>query len=138
MKHSNHVLALAVAAGVAVGGVGTDVLYAQEQPLKRTDIMREALGVAEGLEAVAYIVDAAPGAAVDKHSHLGDEFLYVLEGAVTVEPEGSSPVTLRQGEIFHQPPVVPHSAKNASVGQPARVLVFMVVEQGEPLAEPVQ
>jgi quercetin dioxygenase-like cupin family protein len=61
-----------------------------------------------------------------------------LEGAVTVEPEGSSPVTLRQGETFHQPPVVPHSAKNASASEPARVLVFMVVEQGKPLAEPVQ
>lgn len=138
MKHPSHVLGLAVAAGVAVGGVGTGVLYAQEQPLKRTDVMREALGVAEGLEAVAYIVDAAPGAAVDKHRHPGDEFLYVLEGSVTVEPEGGSPVTLEQGETFHQPPVVPHSAKNASSTEPARVLVFMVVEQGKPLAEPVQ
>jgi len=81
MKHPKGVPGLVVAAKLAVVGLGIGVSYAEEQPLKRTDLMREALGVAEGMEAVAYVVDAAPGASVDKHRHSGDEFLYVPRGS---------------------------------------------------------
>lgn len=129
-------LGLAVA-GLAAAALGTGALQAQDKPLERTDLVQAAIGAAEGVEVVSYIVDAAPGARVPKHRHPGDEFLYVLDGEVTVSPEGSATVTVEAGEIFHLPYGTVHEAGNASESEPARVLVFQVAEQGKPLTEPV-
>ncbi|HUF85798.1 MAG TPA: cupin domain-containing protein [Thermohalobaculum sp.] len=130
-------LGLAVA-GLAAAGPGSGALQAQEQPLTRTDLVAAAIGAVDGIDVVSYIVDAAPGAEVPKHRHPGDEFLYVLDGAVTLSPEGSASVAVQAGEIFHLPYGTPHSAGNASESDPARILVFQVVEQGKPLTEPVE
>ena len=126
-----------LAAAVATALLGAGALQAQDKPLQRTDLVQAAIGAAEGVEVVSYIVDAAPGAEVPKHRHPGDEFLYVLEGTVTVSPEGGETATVAAGEMFHLPYGTPHSAGNASESEPARVLVFQVAEQGKPLTEPV-
>lgn len=131
-------LSSAVVVGLSVVGLASTISFAQGQPLTRTDLLHKAVGVAEGTEVVSYIVDAAPGAEVGKHRHPGDEFLYVLDGAVTVTPEGSSPVTVSQGEMLHLEYRVPHSARNASATEPARVIVFQIVEAGKPVSEPVE
>lgn len=132
------VVSTAVIVGLAAVGLPSTISFAQDQPLKRTDLLQSSVGAAEGTEVVSYIVDAAPGAEVGKHRHPGDEFLYVLEGAVTVMPDGSSPVTVKEGEMFHLMYSVPHSARNASATEPARVIVFQVVEAGKPVSEPVE
>lgn len=137
MKRRKHLLGLAVA-GAAAAGLGIGALQAQDQPLKRTDLVQAAIGAAEGVEVVSYVVDAAPGAEVPKHRHPGDEFLYVLAGAVTVSPEGAETATLQAGEMFHLPYGTAHEAGNASESEPARVLVFQVAEEGEPLTQPVE
>ena len=124
--------------GLSVVGVASTSSFAQQQPLKRTDLLQAAVGAAEATEVVSYVVDAAPGAEVGKHRHPGDEFLYVLDGAVTVMPDKSSPVTVSQGEMFHLEYRVPHSARNASATEPARVIVFQVVEAGKPVSEPAE
>lgn len=131
-------LSRALVIGLAVLGLASTMGFAQDQPLKRTDLLKSSVGAADRAEVISYIVDAAPGAEVGKHRHPGDEFLYVLDGAVTVMPDGSSPVTVSQGEMFHLEYRVPHSARNASATEPARVIVFQVVEAGKPLSEPVE
>ena len=40
-------------------------------------------------------VDIAPGVAFGKHSHPGEEIVYVIEGALVYELEGKPPVTLK-------------------------------------------
>lgn len=142
MSGNKRWLGLAVAglaaAGLGAAGLGGGALQAQDKPLERTDLVQAAIGAAEGVEVVSYIVDAAPGARVPKHRHPGDEFLYVLDGEVTVSPEGSATVTVEAGEMFHLPYGTVHEAGNASESEPARVLVFQVAEQGKPLTEPVE
>ena len=129
---------LAAFIGLAVLGVASATSFAQQQPLKRTDLLQAAVGAAGATEVVSYVVDAVPGAEVGRHRHPGDEFLYVLDGAVTVMPDKSAPVTVSQGEIFHLKYKVPHGARNASDTEPARVIVFQVVEAGKPVSEPVE
>ncbi len=53
-------------------------------------------------------------------------------------PDESAPVTVNQGEMFHLEYRVPHSARNASEMEPARVIVFQVLEAGKPVSEPVE
>ena len=74
-----------------------------------------------------------------RHAHtVQDEFVYILEGELIVEPVGREPITLKQGETAHLAPDVVHAAKNGSQIAPAKVLVFLVMEKGRPLAEAVK
>jgi quercetin dioxygenase-like cupin family protein len=59
----------------------------------------------------------------------------VLEGELVVEPSGKEPITLKAGETGHFTPDVVHAACNGSDSTPAKVLVFLVVQKGKPLAE---
>jgi quercetin dioxygenase-like cupin family protein len=85
-----------------------------------------------------YVAELAPGGAAGRHYHPGPEVLYILEGALTLEPDGQSPVTLKAGEGAHVPAKHIHNAKNASATGPSKVLVFLVGENGQPLATQVQ
>jgi quercetin dioxygenase-like cupin family protein len=112
---------------------------AQDQPIKRTELHRSDLADIVGKEAVIYIADAMPGAEGARHTHYGDEYVYVLEGTLVVTPDGQQPITLRKGELAHiAPKDGVHAARNGSSSEPARALVFIVAEKGKPLAEPAK
>jgi quercetin dioxygenase-like cupin family protein len=126
-------LGCALLLGIMAGGSGT----AAEQEAAVTNLFQGPLGVADGVEVVSYRVAAPGGApAVPRHRHHGDEFLYVLDGAVTVTMEGAAPATVRQGEMFHVPYGIAHTAQNASETEAGRVLVFHVKEAGQPVRVP--
>lgn len=120
-------------------GFGCSAAGAQDQPITRTELIRGDVANAPGQEAVIYIADVKPGAEGARHTHHGDEFVYVLEGSLVVTPDGKEPITLKQGEIAQFAPAIGiHAARNGSASQPAKVLVIMVVEKGKPLAEPAK
>jgi len=138
MTNARAILKFAFALVILLVGLGAGVLNAEDQPIKRTELLRSDLAGLEGRESVVYIADLMPGAVGGKHTHYGDEFVYILEGVLIVEPDGKDPVTLRQGEAAHLSPDVVHAARNGSDSQPAKVLVFLVVEKGKPLAKATQ
>src|SRR5262245_19378037 len=112
---------------------------AQDQPIKRTELHRSDLADVVGKEAVIYIADVMPGAEGARHTHYGDEYVYVLEGTLIVTPDGQPPITLKKGDVAHiAPKDGVHAAKNGSKSEPARALVFLVAEKGKPLAEPAK
>ena len=118
--------------GIALGAVGTRYLDAQQSGLKRTELLRTA--VAEvGKEVHIWVADIAPGAETGRHRHPTTRFVYVIEGAVTVELEGQPPRTYRAGEAFAEQPDVPHNFKNASATASARGVGFQIAEKGQPL-----
>ena len=131
-------LALALLVGVALGVIGDQVLNAQQQPVKRTELLTTDLAGLEGKEGVVYIAEIAPGAAAAKHYHPGYEFAYTLAGSWILQHEGKPPVTLKTGEVAHNPYKVVHTAKNASTTDPVKILVVLIKEKGQPLAVSVQ
>jgi quercetin dioxygenase-like cupin family protein len=65
-------------------------------------------------------------------------FVYVLEGAVKMQVQGSEPVTLGPGETFYEGPDDIHTVSaNASQSRPARILVFIVKDKAAPISTPV-
>lgn len=117
----------------------TDRANAQDRPIKRTELIRADVADVAGKETVIYIADVQPGAEGARHTHYGDEFVYILEGSLTVTPDGKDPVTLKRGEVAHLAPADGvHAAKNGSNSEPAKVLVVLVVDKGKPLAEPAK
>ena len=111
---------------------------AQTPQVTRTELQRAAISNLTGHEGVMYKAVIVPGGAAAKHTHPGDEFLYILKGTLIVEAEGKAPVTLNVGDSFYQPSGTPHLAKNGSTTDPVEVLVFLVVESGKPLASAVE
>ena len=77
-------------------------------------------------------VDIAPGVAFGKHSHPGEEIVYVIEGALVYELAGKPPVTLKAGEVLFIPAGTIHAAKYVGRGNGAELATY-IVEKGKPL-----
>jgi quercetin dioxygenase-like cupin family protein len=69
---------------IAGSGVVPDMAQAQQPGTKRTDLQRHDLS-APGREMVQVRVDFDPGYASPKHTHPGEEIVYVLEGSLEYE-----------------------------------------------------
>lgn len=52
------------------------------------------------------------GCVVPKHSHINEQFTYILEGALRflVGDDGAEEIVVRAGEVLHLPANVPHEA----------------------------
>ena len=121
--------------GLGLALTGTTTLSAQSPPIKRTDLVRAELAAMDNPIAYLWVGELAPGAATGMHSHPTPRFVYVLEGAVTVEIQGQSPTTYKPGEAFQELPSVVHNLRNANATQPAKALGFQVAAKGQPLQQ---
>jgi quercetin dioxygenase-like cupin family protein len=132
--------ALIVAAALLVGsGLALHVAQAQNvvpTGIKRTDLQRHDLSV-PGREAIQVRVDFDPGAAFGKHTHPGEEIIYVVEGALEYQVEGKPPVTLKAGDVLFIPAGTVHAAKNVGTSNGAELATY-IVEKGKPLLTLVQ
>jgi quercetin dioxygenase-like cupin family protein len=138
MRRMTLVLTSALASGVAAGAMWAPALTAQPAPLTRTILQQKDLEGADGREVMMYRADFVPGGALGRHFHPGPELLYILEGALILETDGHPPVTLKAGDSAHLPFKHIHKARNASSTEPAKVLVFLVGEKGQPIITLVQ
>ena len=92
-----------------------------------------ALAGLPGQEANSMLAEMPPGWVGGKHYHPGHVFVYVLEGAMTLDLEGKSPVTIRAGEMYHEFPNQAMQAKNSSATEELKLIVFQVGTQGKPM-----
>lgn len=93
------------------------------------DLQRHDLSVT-GREVVQTIVELAPGTTAPRHTHPGEEIIYVLEGTWEYTVEGKPPVTLKAGDVLFTGTI--HSARNVGTGRGAE-LATCIVEKGKPL-----
>ena len=102
-------------------------------------LMKRQLADMTGKEGTLITVDYAPGAESESHVHPGSVFAYVLEGAVVSQLEGEKAVTYTKGQSWYESPKKPHVvSKNASKTEPARLLVFLLSQEGESLKQPMK
>jgi quercetin dioxygenase-like cupin family protein len=126
---TNRILVAAVV--LAASALAPHVALAQQPGVKRTDLQRHDLGI-PGREAIQVHVELAPGVAFPKHSHPGEEIIYVLTGSLEYEVEGRSPVILKAGDVLFIPAGTVHSAKNVGSDNGAELATY-IVEKGKPL-----
>ncbi|WP_229451945.1 cupin domain-containing protein [Massilia niastensis] len=101
-------------------------------------VQQQVLKEAPGKEIQVITVDYLPGQVSTPHVHPGTVIAYVLEGAVVSQLEGGKEVTYRAGEAWYEPPEVPHLvSRNASRTKPAKLLVYLVTGEGEPVLRPL-
>ena len=116
---------------IAAGGLALNDALAQQSGVKRTDLQRHDMGI-PGREAIQVRVEIAPGVAFPKHTHPGEEIIYVLEGSLEYEVDGKPPVTLKAGDVLFIPAGTVHAAKNVGSVNAAELATY-IVEKGKPL-----
>jgi quercetin dioxygenase-like cupin family protein len=133
--------ALIVAAGVLLGPARADAppsTVAKPPDAMVKELMSRDLFGSKHAEVRMLTVEYLAGGASLPHRHHAQVFVYVLEGAVRMQVEGSAPVTLGPGETFYEGPGDIHTiSANASQTAPARILVFIVKDKRTPLSAPV-
>jgi len=131
--HRALTIAAILAAAAATCGFGSQVASAEQQAVRRTELLRTNLPEMDGKEMQVWMGEFSPGAATGPHVHPTPRFVYVVEGAVVLELDGKSPQTFRTGQAFVEMPGVRHRLRNASTTEPARALGFQYANQNQPL-----
>jgi quercetin dioxygenase-like cupin family protein len=85
-----------------------------------------------GREVIQSRVDIGPEAPLVKHSHPGEEIIYILEGSLEYQIGGQPPKMFGAGEALTVPAGAAHAVRNADSGNAAE-LATSVVEKGKPL-----
>ena len=105
---------------------------ALSQPgITRFDLQNNDLST-PGREVVQVRVEFDSGAVSKKHSHPGEEIVYVIEGIFEYQLEGQPPIILKTGDVLFIPSGTPHLVKNIGSGT-AKELATYIVEKGKPL-----
>jgi quercetin dioxygenase-like cupin family protein len=131
MSKLNKMQIMAMAALVAGAVLASFGAQAQQSGVTRTDLQRHDLS-APGREAIQVRVDLAPGVAFGKHTHPGEEIIYVLEGTLEYQLEDKPPVTLKAGDVLFIPAGTVHSARNLGSVTGSELATY-IVEKGKPL-----
>lgn len=76
-------------------------------------------------------VDFDPGYTAPRHTHPGEEIIYVLEGTLQYQI-GGKPVTVKPGDTLFVPAGVIHSVTNLASTNGAELSTY-IVEKGKPL-----
>jgi len=104
-----------------------------------TTLMTQKLQNEPGKEVLMLTVEYPPGGADPVHRHNAEAFVYVLEGSIVMGVKGGQPVTLSVGQTFHEGPDDVHTiGRNASDSKPAKFVVFLLKDIGQPALVPAE
>ena len=122
---------MAVALVIVVSSLTLARAQAPWSGIKRTDLQQNDMSF-PGREVVQVRVDFAPGVVAPKHSHPGEEIVYLIEGVLEYQLEGKPPVTLKGGDVLFIPAGTIQAVKNVGSGNAAELATY-IVEKGKPL-----
>jgi quercetin dioxygenase-like cupin family protein len=126
----NFVVNITVTIGLAALIIPGSAL-AQQSGIKRTELQRYDLSV-PGRETIQVRIDFACGSKFGKHSHPGEEIIYVLEGSIRYKVEGKPTVILKAGDVLFIPAGTIHAAENAGTTNASELATY-IVERGKQL-----
>ena len=122
--------AIAVACLLAADAIAQQPARPRPAGTARIDLQRHDLSLA-GWESLQVLVTFEAGSSFPRHSHPGEEIIYVTEGVVDYEVAGNW-VTVKAGEVLFIPNGTVHAARNSGTIRAAELATY-VVEKGKPL-----
>jgi len=121
---------------IVAGSPTPGAAQARQPASRRTDLQRHDLS-APGREVVQVRVDFDPGYVSPRHTHPGEEIIYVIEGTLEYHIGDQPPATVGPGDVLFVPAGTVHWVKNVGSGNGAELATY-VVEKGKPLLTLVQ
>ena len=76
-----------------------------------------------------------PGSSIERHTHPGEEAVYVLNGATLEWPDGKE-VSRPTGEAEINVRDVPHAGYKVVGDKPLKLLTVHIVDKGKPMTAP--
>jgi quercetin dioxygenase-like cupin family protein len=126
---------VAAIAALVVASAAPTMADAQETPAPVRTVLQQHDLSAPGREVVQVRVDVPPGAEIARHTHFGEEMVYVLSGELEYRADGQPVTIVKAGEVAFVPAGTVHAARNVG-GADASLLATYVVEKGKPLLTP--
>lgn len=121
---------LAVAALFVVAAISA--AFADEP--KRTVLKRSDL-TGTNMEIIVAVLEVPPGVSIARHTHPGEEAVYVLEGATLQFPDGRE-VSRPAGEAGVNVRDIPHAGYKVVGDKPLKLLTVHIVDKGKPMTVP--
>ena len=129
-------LGFTLAVAVAVGSFGIQSVRAANHEYKPkakvTGLIQEALPGVAGKTVIIKHFELPPGHVGGKHLHPGPVYVYVLEGALTIETEGRTR-TVSAGDLYKEPLSRVMQARNLSTSDGVKFIIFQVGDEGKPM-----
>lgn len=116
---------------LAGSSLTSTMAQAQQTGTKRTELQRHDLS-APGREVIQVRVDFDPGYVSPRHTHPGEEIIYVLEGTLEYHVDGKPAAIYKPGDVLMVPTGTMHWVKNIGSSNGAELATY-VVEKGKPL-----
>jgi quercetin dioxygenase-like cupin family protein len=125
------VSALVVILGAGVAGCSRADSTNEITELKLENLMEMALAedFTPGREVIVSLVELPPHTTLERHTHPGEEFQYVLDGEIEIQIDGEPSRILKAGDVGHVPYGAMHTGVTGDTG--ARGIVFRVHTSGE-------
>jgi quercetin dioxygenase-like cupin family protein len=101
------------------------------QELKRADL------TGTNMEIIISVVDVPPGNTLPRHTHHGEEAVYVLDRATLALPDGKE-ISFPTGAANINIRDVPHAGFKIAGDKILKMLTVHIVDKGKPLIEPAQ
>ena len=98
--------------------------------LKLDNLMKATLAGTANTEVIVSHVIIPPNTMLPKHWHPGEEFVYIIDGSVTLWQKGKKDILGKKGEALKVPLKQIHTAKTGN--EAVVLLVFRVHEKGQP------
>jgi quercetin dioxygenase-like cupin family protein len=124
---------LVLGVGILIGALGQDALSASRPRTKVTTLKTQDLKSIDGKAVQIITLDVDPLGDAPVHKHPGDVFGYVISGEYEVGIDEDPAKVFKAGEIFYEPDGVVHRVgRNPDKKTPAKVVVFMLLDEGKP------
>jgi quercetin dioxygenase-like cupin family protein len=131
-----------IAGGLLVAVAGAVTLSSAQTPSSAgppsvLNIRTSALPKSDTHEVRMYVATIAPGKASPWHTHRSPPFVYVTEGAYTIESKTHPPIEVSAGQGGMEPPdEVLRAVNHGTV--PVKIVVFYVAAPGMPFFDDVK
>jgi quercetin dioxygenase-like cupin family protein len=124
----------AVAMVCLVSSLLSSAAFAQQA--NRT-VLKQADLSGTNMEIIISTLEIPPGTTIEKHTHPGEEAVYVLEGATLQMPDGTQ-VTRPAGQAGVNVRDVPHAGYKVVGDKPLKLLTVHIVDKGKPMTVPAK
>jgi quercetin dioxygenase-like cupin family protein len=102
----------------------------------RTELKRADL-TGTNMEIIISVLEVPPGSSIDRHTHPGEEAVYVLDGATLKFPDGKE-VSRPTGQAGINVRDVPHAGYTVVGDKPLKLLTVHIVDKGKPMTVPAK
>jgi quercetin dioxygenase-like cupin family protein len=100
---------------------------------KATSLLETPLAGVKGKTVIIKHFEFPPGFVGGKHFHPGPVFVYVLEGELTIDTEGTGRQTIKAGQLYQEPIRSVMQGRNLSTTDATKIVVFQVGDEGKPM-----